>query len=112
MSDIIKRLRKAREATLEIDGHTYTYRRPTDAEASKFSSNDIGVVDIVRVFVIGWDLTEADLLPSGGSDPVPFSPELWREYVDDKPNLWPPLFEAIVASYSKHQEAIERAGKA
>ena len=115
MSDVLaQRLRKAREATVEVDGHVFTIRRPTDAEADRINLQRPSNVQVCREFVVGWDetVTEAALgIVSGGSDPVPFHQELWREWVDDRPDFWVPLYEAIVDAYNKHNEALVAAGK-
>ena len=115
MSDVLaQRLRKAREGTVEVDGHAFTIRRPTDAEADRINLQRPTNVQVCREFVVGWDetVTEAALgIVSGGSDPVPFHQELWREWVDDRPDFWVPLYEAIVDAYNKHNEALVSSGK-
>ena len=115
MSDVLaQRLRKARTSTVEIDGHVFTIRRPTDAEAERISLQRPTNVQVCREFVVGWDetVTEASIgIVSGGSDPIPFHQELWREWVDDRPDFWVPIYEAVVDAYNKHFEALVSAGK-
>ncbi|MBK7592229.1 MAG: hypothetical protein IPI27_13410, partial [Betaproteobacteria bacterium] len=50
----------------------FTARRPTDCDAIELAG--IAPVEFVRRFVIGWDLTELDVIPGGGPEPVAFDP--------------------------------------
>ena len=112
--DVAQRLKKAREFTVELDGHVFIARRPTDAEADRINLQRPTNVQVCREFVVGWDesVTEAALgIVSGSSDSVPFHSEIWREWVDDRPDFWAPLYEAIVDAYNRHNEALVAAGK-
>lgn len=115
MSDALaEKLRKARQSTVEIDGHVFTIRRPTDAEADRINLQRPSNVQVCREYVCGWDdsVTQAAIgISSGSSDPLPFHSEVWREWVDDRPDFWVPLYEAIVDAYNKHNEALVSAGK-
>jgi len=115
MSDVIaQKLRKARRATVEVDGHVFTIRRPTDAEADRINLQRPSSVQICREFVCGWGetVTERTLgVPSGSSDPVPFHESLWREWVDDRPDFWAPIYDAIVEAYNAHHTSLVAAGK-
>lgn len=109
---LVDKLRKARESIVEVDGHQYTIRRPTEAEqAELFGNNKITGIAMVRLFVVDWDLNEIDLIPGGNPTPVPFNAELWSEYVNDKPELWNPISSAIVDSIVQHREKVEGAVK-
>lgn len=106
---LIAKLRAARERAVTVDGHRYTVRRPTDAEAMDLGG--ISGLALVRRFVTGWDLTELDLIPGGGPEPVPFDPDLWADWVADQPGLWGPLTEAILQAYQDHSRARDDAAK-
>ena len=98
-------MRKAREIKAEIDGHTFFARRPTDAEASQLFQDGLhgNRVHVSRVFVVGWEgVTEADVVPSGGSSPVPFDKAVWREWCDDSPDFWEPIYTAVMEAYELH----------
>ena len=111
-ADLLRRIRKARESTVTIEPYKFIIRRPTDAEASELFGGNPSVIEIVRRFVVGWEnVTDADLVPSGGSDAAQFSPDLWSEWVSDRPDFWAPLFDAIVSAYTHHQNELEAAGK-
>lgn len=97
---LIDKIRRARESGVSADGRTYTVRRPTDAEALEMQGK--APLEFVRRFVVGWNVTEADLVPGGGSEVVPFSADLWCEFVEDRPQIWEPLATAILEGYTAH----------
>ncbi len=110
--DLIERLRRARQTGVVSGGRSFTIRRPTDLEM-----HDIGgrmdQRELLTRFVIGWGvMSELDLgVPGGGPDPVPFSPELWAEWISDHPEHWDDIGRAVVESYKAHKAAQEAAAK-
>lgn len=109
---LVEKLRKSRESLVEVDGHQYTIRRPTEAEqAEAFGERKITGIEIVRLFVVAWDLNEIDVIPGGSPVPVEFNAELWSEYVNDKPELWTPLSQAIIDAIVQHREKVDGAVK-
>lgn len=102
---LIDKLRKSREFQVPAGSHTFTVRRPTDADVALLRSP--APLDFVNRFVIGWDLKELDVIPGGGPDAVAFDALLWSEWVADRPQLWEPLAEAILGAYKTHAEARE-----
>ena len=97
----IDKIRAARLSQVEADGHTYTIRRPTDAEAVTLSSSS--GLGLVQKFVAGWDHTELSLdIPGGSPVAVPFDAELFAEWVADQPQVWGTLAEAIINAYNAH----------
>ena len=107
---LIDKIIAGRQFTLEVDGHRYTLRRPTDAEA--LSSLRITTLDLVKRFCDGWDHTELSLgIPGGTGEPAPFSRDLWETWVEDQPTLWGPLSEAIQTAYVQYETARSQAEK-
>lgn len=107
---LINQLRKARETKVQAGGYTFTVRRPTDTEF--LEHRELRVFEIAQEYVIGWEgVTEADIVKGGGEDQVTFSRDLWREWCADRPDLWEPLFEAVLTAYEKHSEARKAAEK-
>ena len=106
---LIDKIRKAREFVVEVNGHKFTARRPTVCDAIELAG--IAPVEFVRRFVIGWDLTELDVIPGGGPEPVAFDSDLWAEWVADRPELWEPLAIPIMDAYKRHAELREAATK-
>lgn len=105
------KIRKARESNIEIAGRAWTIRRPTDEEAAAISANGDGLLAIVKRFVIGWPLTELDLVPGGTGASVPFDAEAFGEWVADQPELWDKLGTAIIDAYQAHAAKREQAVK-
>jgi len=114
MQSLIDKIRKAREKTVKVEGHSFTIRRPTDMEMAEVYLNKGEVMqsDILHSFVIGWDgITELDVIPGGTAEPVAFNIALFDEWIADKPALWSPLVSAITGSYADHAEQISVAEK-
>lgn len=110
MSKLAEKIRRARERVVpDIDGHTYTIRRPTDEDVL-FGKVGPGL-GMVRAYVIGWDFKELDLVPGGGPEAVPFDAEAWGEWVADKPAVWDRLSDAIVGLYKEHVATLEADAK-
>lgn len=91
---------RARERQVAAGGHSFTVRRPKAAEII----DGLDGLDAVRRFTVGWNLTNADLVPGGNPDPEPFDAALFADYVEDNPELWPPIAEAIVAMWREHED--------
>jgi len=106
MSDaLIQRLRNSRKVTVKVGKFKFIARRPTDGEASELRKNglDRNTLHVAREFVTGWeDVTEADVVPSGGPDAVPFYRQLWHEWCDDRPDFWEPIWNAVMDAYVLH----------
>lgn len=104
---LVEKMRKAREQVIELEGHRFTIRRPTDAEVACGP----GPMDLVYQYVVGWDLKEIDLFPGGSPVEAAFDAEVWREWVADQPTLWAPIFEAVQKAYSDHAAKLEDTAK-
>jgi len=63
--------------------------------------------DILQRFVIGWNLTELDIIPGGTSVSVPFETELFMDWVADRPDLWSPLTAAVLDAYDAYQAQLD-----
>lgn len=99
---LINKIRQSRQKQVAAGNYHFTVRRPTNLEISKMR----GVADtedLLRKFVIDWDLTELDVYSGGTADRVPFEPDLFVEWVADRPELWGPLTDAIVEAYKAHE---------
>ena len=106
---LIEKILRAREQAVTVGERTFTIRRPTDADAVGMSS--MQPFDFVRKFVVGWNLTELDVIPGGSAEPVAFHPELWAEWIVDRPDLWTPLATAIFDAYAAHADKRKAAEK-
>lgn len=106
---LVAKIRKARERVVEVAGHKYTVRRPTDEYVVFQKAPER--VDFLREVVVGWDLQEIDLIPGGSPEPVAFTPELWAEYIVDHPELWEPLGLAAIEGYNEFVKARDDSAK-
>ena len=102
---LVEKLKKAREFGVTVGGNTFTVRRPTDADVINIPGAN--VLDYVHRFVVGWDLTEWQVIPGGGPELVPFDADLWAAWVDDRPDVWEPLGKALLDAYRVHAEERE-----
>lgn len=66
---------------------------------------------LLENYVVGWNLTEADLIAGGTPKPVEFSSALFLEWVADQPKVWQPICLGIRQAYQQHMDAIEDALK-
>lgn len=108
---LIDRLRRARQTRVPSQGRNFTVRRPTDLEMTTLFGQ-LDQREVLARFVIDWhDITEMDLVPGGGPDPVPFSTDLWVEWIADHPEHWEDLSNAVIAAYREHQASREAAAK-
>jgi len=100
---------RARESKVEVEGKTFTIRRPTDADAA--SMGGAAPLEAIRRHVVGWTLQEHEVIPGGGADPVPFDAAVFGEWVADQPALWEPLGMAILDAYKQHVDRRSEAAK-
>lgn len=108
--NLINRMRKARSFQVEVSGYKLTVIRPQEGDAALIK--DMSSVEMAIHYVIDWHgVTEADLVPSGSSDPVKFDKALWSEWCRDRHDFWTPINEAIGESIASHLEKREAATK-
>lgn len=109
-------LLKARESVCECGPRIkFTVTRPTEMALVRMRSGPDGSVEInlksIKDCVTGWEgVRESDIIPNGASDEVPFDKDLYRHWIEDKPDYWQPLIAHIgkvVDEYEKHLESIK-----
>jgi hypothetical protein len=104
------KIRKARESTIEVGGQTYTISRPTDADV--LVSQGADGLAVIKRHVIGWTHSALSLgIPGGDDAKIPFDQEAFGAWIDDQPELWGPLTDAIVSAYTAHAAKREDAEK-
>jgi hypothetical protein len=108
MSDnpLIAKLRAKRASTVEIDGRTFTVRRPTLHEYLQYRSPDNKIhipVEDLRKFVTDWSgFTEHDFWGGGSGDAVPFDHDLFMEWVVDYPKVWSRLLNEVLEAFNRY----------
>ena len=112
MSKLLDRIRKGRESTLAIDKHTVTIIRPTVEQMVALKADGYSHLDLAKHFVVGWaGVTEADIIPAGASEALPFEADVWREWLADHPEWWSPIGMAVVEAFNSYSEYREDAAK-
>jgi hypothetical protein len=69
------------------------------------------VKELLRRFVVGWDLKEIDLVPGGNPVPADFDADLLVEWMLDRPDDWGDLSKAIKEGYTAYVARREAAVK-
>lgn len=108
------KIRAARESHVEVGGHRFTIRRPTELEMIEIRVSDQGRGRAVLPFVVGWGDTVTALamgLPGGDAHPVAFDPGLRDEWLTDHLELLQPLSDAIFAAVAARAAKLEDAKK-
>jgi hypothetical protein len=106
---LIEKIRNARKSSITVGKFNFTITRPTDLQMAYLSgkSND----EILKMFVVDWNLQEIDIVPGGSAIPVPFDSEVFLEWISDYPEAWTPIINGVMESYQRHNEARELNGK-
>jgi hypothetical protein len=102
-ASLAEKIRIARHNSVEVNGITFNYCRPTDiqmAELFQEFNGEHNRYEIVKRFVFGWNgLKESDLIPDGADDPAKFEAEVFAEWLADARDFWTPIYEAVMTSY-------------
>lgn len=102
---------EARQSALPLGKHSVTLQRPTPWDVSAAQGEGVRLdIEWAAKFVVGWDFTEADLLPGGVPEPVAFNAAIFAEWVKDHPDTWQPLIQGVIAAYKAHEEALDERG--
>ena len=105
---LLEKIRAARQSTVTVGDITLTVRRPTDLEMFEMRSTTVTQSDILKRFVDDWaGVTELHLFSGGSPDIVPFSRELFDEWVADHPESWGAISDTVVAGYKAHEATLE-----
>lgn len=108
MPELLDKLKRSRESSIQTGGHTFTVRRPTEMEVVR--ANGISA-DFALRFVVGWDLKESDIVPGGNPEPAQFSEALYLAWIEDRPDLWKDIASGVVDLYVNHRKEAEQRGK-
>lgn len=108
----IARLKKARESRLEVGAFAFVIRRPTVAEIAKLRRAAVDL-EFTTQFVVGWEgVNESDLIPGGDPEPVAFNAEVFRLWIQDRPDLWGPISKEVIESYKRYEATLAERGNA
>lgn len=107
--NLLQRRIAARQLIVESGGRQFTLRRPTEYEMVKHAESS--VLEFLAACIDDVALTESDLVEGGAPAPVPFDRALVFDWLQEKPDLWRPLSDALNAMLVTHREAMEGAEK-
>lgn len=115
---LIKKLLAQREFWVDLaGGQRVKLRRPAEADVlsllarkdGKVVGLSIGLPEIKR-FAVDWEgFTEALLIPSGASDAVPFTADLWACVIEDRAGWVAACSAAIAEKIVEHENRTEAA---
>jgi hypothetical protein len=113
-SVLVEKIRKARQVIVPLEGTNIKIicRRPTDLEIAELRGSKITQKEAVTRFVEGWEgVTELDLFAGGTGALVPFTPELYAEWIADNPKYWGVISGASVAEYKRYSKHLADSAK-
>ncbi len=110
MASLAKKLRDARrfeaKADDQPDGITFLLRRPTDLEMMDLRG--AGSAERFFRFLAGWkNVKESDIVAGGDPHAVEFEPELAREWLADRQELFATITSGLLSAYNKHTSELE-----
>lgn len=106
-----ERMAAARQSNLPVGRHNLTITRPSPWDVLTAQAEGLRLdIEWAAGYVVGWDLTEADLVPGGDPEPVAFNASAFRMWIKDEPNLWKPLVDGIKDAYQQHEKALAERG--
>ncbi len=115
--DLIRRIHAAREEWIDVGRFKFCVRRMADlplarTRAATRGDNAAFVEAVVRGSIVDWQgVDEATLAPGGNDQPVPFSSELFMTWVEDQPDVWSGIVDAVLGVMARHRERIGAVGK-
>lgn len=107
-----KKMLAAREQWVDVGRFGFLVRRPTEMQITRWRGNEALEVTftIVAECVVGWrGVTEADLVPGGSDDQMPFDADAYRMWAEDRPDVWQPLAEAVMRLVDENRKRLESA---
>lgn len=100
---LIDKIRAQRQTDIEAAGLVFIISRPTDLDVQEMHGKAMSTIDFLKKYVTGWkDIKESDLINGGVPKPVEFTPDLFVEWVADRPDIFNPLGSGIIAAYEQH----------
>lgn len=102
-TDLLTRMRTARETWVDAGKFRFRLRRPTTLQLAQWRERPLG--EMTFDVIVDWQgVTEQDLVPGGAADPAPFSPELCAEFLGETPDVMKVLMDAVIEMVRKHRE--------
>lgn len=109
----LAKFQRGRESVVEAAEFKFTIRRPPALDIARAGAEGVAMsIEFATRYVVGWDgVKESDLLPGGDPEPVAFDGAVFKAWIADRPDLWQPIANGVIAAYQRHEEATEARGK-
>lgn len=104
MPSLIERIHAAREQWVEAGGMQWLIRRPTLHRYLELHEKPDAVL---REALVGWKLRELDLVPGGGDGVPPFDTAAALDYLQDHPEAYAQVLDAVVRAIGAFLQARE-----
>jgi hypothetical protein len=106
MSELLKRVRVGREQWITASGSEWRIRRPTLHEFVNLRKDANA---LIKHALVDWKVRELDLVPGGTDQTPPFDADVALEWLQDRPELYSAVLDAIYAAVMAFVQAKEDA---
>lgn len=114
MGRLAKKILASREVEAPVGEWIFIARRPDAMASTQWIGLDAKALaeKILSECVVGWkNVLERDLLPGGSDLPVDFDSEDFVTWSRDRPEIWGPVTEAVIAAVQAWSDRVEAGRK-
>jgi len=105
---LVERMKASRKVEVTVGEITFTGRRPTLEEFGKLYNENANSYEIASRFITNWEgVKESHLFSSGSDESVPFSGDVFREYISDSPEVAEKIRDSLVQALNTYLETKE-----
>lgn len=105
---LVDRMKESRKVEIVCGEMKFIGKRPTFEEFGKLYNENANSYEIACKFMTGWENVKESNLFSGGSDElVPFSHDVFREFICDAPNVAEVIRDSLIEALNKCLSAKE-----
>ena len=109
---LVDRMKESRKVEVVYGEMKFIGRRPTLEEFGKLYNDNANSYEIAYKFINGWEnVKESNLFHGGSDDLVSFSPEIFREFICDAPNVAEVIRDSLVEALNQYlstKEALQK----
>ena len=105
---VLKKRHEGRERWIEIDGKRLLLRRPTGGAIAKTQASG---EELIKISLVGWELTELDIMPGGTDQRAPFHIDLAMDWLEDNPEAYAKVVNEIIELINAYNKQLQDVGK-